>query len=356
MPKNLGRALFSLFICLILLVGCDLGLPAIAGEIKPTLPASVTLLPESEVKEIPLIGPASEARAEISGMAWCSENLVLLPQYPNLFGEGNGANIFIIPGTTLDGFFSGEYPDGITPDTLPFETGGLERTISGFEGFEAIVFNGDELFVSIEARQADGMMGYLVKGSVDHGCSRMVLDPDSIVSLPPQADIGNMSHETLVIYQDRLYAIYEANGINVNSEPLAHVFDLSLESHTTVDLPNIEYRLTDASSPDSDGEFWTINYLFSGDTRKLKPAPDLIALEYGVGVSHQNADAVERLIRFRIDKDGIRLVNQAPIYLALSDGESRNWEGIVHYRDSFLLVTDKFPSTILAYVEATSDN
>jgi hypothetical protein len=58
------------------------------------------------------------------------------------------------------------------------------------------------------------------------------------------------------------------------------------------------------------------------------------------------------LIEFRIDKDDVNLIDQAPIYLELLDEDSRNWEGIVAYGDGFLLVTDRFPTTILAYIEA----
>lgn len=341
---------------MLILTACQIRESGLTKAVKPTLLHSVKVLPEGEVQEIPLVGPASEARAEISGMAWCGEYLVLLPQYPDRFEEDATANVFAIPQNVLGDYFSGGFSGGITPALVPFDTGGMEGTIAGFEGFEAIVFIGLDFYVSIEARHADGMMGYLVKGYIEPGCSRLELDPNSLVSLPPQADIGNMSHETLAIYQDQLYAIYEANGVNVNPNPVAHVFDLSLESHTTVDLANIEYRLTDAAVPGSNGEFWAINYFFPGDARKLAPASDPIALDYGVGVSHQNKDAVERLIKFRIGDDGVRLVDQAPIYMELLDDDSRNWEGIVKYRDGFLLVTDRFPTTILAYVENSSNN
>jgi hypothetical protein len=177
-----------------------------------------------------------------------------------------------------------------------------------------------------------------------------------MVSIPPQADIGNISHETLFIYQEELYAIYEANGTNVNPDPEAHVFDLSLESHRTIELPNIEYRLTDAAQPDESGEFWAINYYFPGDASDLEPAPDQIAIEYGVGISHQNAEPVERLIKFRIDNNFVQFIDQEPIYLELLEDDARNWEGIVRYREGFLLVTDKFPTTILAYVEFVPTN
>jgi hypothetical protein len=72
---------------------------------------------------------------------------------------------------------------------------------------------------------------------------------------------------------------------------------------------------------------------------------------YGIGLTHQEQDQVERLLAFVIEEDGIKLVDQAPIYLEISGDEARNWEGIVRYKHGFLLVTDKYPSTILAYVE-----
>jgi hypothetical protein len=71
-----------------------------------------------------------------------------------------------------------------------------------------------------------------------------------------------------------------------------------------------------------------------------------------VGITHQEAEPVERLLKFRIDNDKIELVERPAIYLELLEGDSRNWEGIVAYGDGFLLVTDRFPTTILAYIEA----
>ncbi len=50
---------------------------------------------------------------------------------------------------------------------------------------------------------------------------------------------------------------------------------------------------------------------------------------------------------------GISLTDTAPLQLALeSDGESRNWEGIVRLDDlDFIIITDKFPKTMLAFVQ-----
>jgi len=47
------------------------------------------------------------------------------------------------------------------------------------------------------------------------------------------------------------------------------------------------------------------------------------------------------------------LTDSAPIQLTLlSDGTARNWEGVAKLDDrGFLLATDKFPDTILAFVQ-----
>jgi hypothetical protein len=307
-------------------------------------------LAESPVIEISLSGPASESRSEISGMAWCGKNLILLPQYPDRFEEGDADHIFSIPKDAIDAYLSGKTTEAIEPQMVPFDGGNLEKTVKGFEGYEAIVFSGSQFFVTIEARAGGEMTGYLVSGQVEGACTGLTLDPDNLQPLPPQANISNMSHETLVFFQEHLYAMYEANGLNVNPNPVARVFDAALGGHPEVEMPQIEYRITDATEADQRGVFWAINYFYPGD-EDLMPAEDQIALSYGIGISHLTSETVERIIKLRVDENGIILVDQEPIYLELLEDDSRNWEGIVKFGDGFLLVTDKFPMTILAYVQ-----
>jgi hypothetical protein len=160
-----------------------------------------------------------------------------------------------------------------------------------------------------------------------------------------------MSHETLVYFQDQIFAIYEGNGVNVNPMPIAHVFDRDLGKRpSSRDIDSIEYRITDATEPDETGAFWAINYFFPGDT-DLYPTNDQIAMDHGVGATHLKSKTVERIIKLIIGDEGIRIADQAPVYLELLKDDSRNWEGIAKLGDGFLLVTDKFPRTILAYVE-----
>lgn len=320
---------------------------------SPEIWSSIELLDEAHVQEIGLLGPSTQANAEISGMAWCGNQLILLPQYPQKFGERDSGVLFSISKADIDAFLAAEMEEGISPELVPFDTAGMEESIEGFEGFESIVFEGDRFYVMIEARQSDGMVGYLAQGSVKAACSSLQLEPPNLVPISAQADLSNITDETLIYWRDQLYTIYEANGANVNPDAVAHVFAPSLTASSTIPMVNVEYRITDATEADASGLFWAVNYFYPGDTF-LDPAPDPITQAYGIGLTHRSQDQVERLLAFRIADDGIKLADRAPIYLELAGDEARNWEGIVRYEDGFLIVTDKYPTTILAYVEHIS--
>ncbi len=139
----------------------------------------------------------------------------------------------------------------------------------------------------------------------------------------------------------------------MNSQPVAHQFDISLEPTDSISFPNMEYRITDATAVDENGRFWTINYLFPGDIGKLDPAEDYLRAQFGAGSTHTISPVVERLVEFQIEADGIHLIDAPPIQLELLDDDTaRNWEGIVRLDENngFLIVTDEYPTTILAFV------
>ncbi|MBV7336480.1 hypothetical protein KFU94_51275 [Chloroflexi bacterium TSY] len=128
-----------------------------------------------------------------------------------------------------------------------------------------------------------------------------------------------------------------------NSEP-PH-----LTQSKTTSFPNIEYRTTDATALDADNRFWVINYYFPNEG-VLLPDVDPIAELYGQGITHKQYDHVERLIELEYSESGIQLVERPPIQLELIDAP-RNWEGIVRLENrGFLIVTDKWPETILGFV------
>jgi hypothetical protein len=318
------RKSYQLFLLALLLVACGPALPT-ATPLPPTstpavpTPSSEPGQPDEQpVTAIPLSGPASAATAEFSGLAWYGDHLVLLPQYPGRFSGGEDGALLVLKREVIEAYLGGASTTPLVPEEVPFSASGLAATVDGFEGYEAIAFDGDRAYLTIEASTGGTMHSYLVAGRVTPGPGEVRVDP--------------------------------ANGAQVNPDPVAQRFDLSPAPAGAVPFPQIEYRITDATALDDAGRFWAINYFFPGEV-ELEPQVDPLAARYGQGASHAIYPHVERLVLLAYDGSAIRLVDQPPLQLTLPSDEARNWEGIVRFDSrGFLLVTDKFPETILAFV------
>ena len=308
-------------------------------------PAAETPAAEVLPVTIPLNGPISRAEAEISGMAWYGDWLILLPQYPQRFQN----QLYAVARQDILAYLDqgAALPP---PQAIPFDSAGLEKSIPGFQGFEAIAVvsnatGGDQVFLTIEA-ESGKVMGYLVQGQIAPDLSSIRLDAQ-LAEIAPQAALSNMSDESLLLYRDQIFTFYEANGALVNLKPQAHVFDLSLKPQDSFTLTNVEYRITDAAPPDAEGRFWAINYLYPGDAGKLhagQPSGEVPA-------SHQQFPQVERLLQFQIQDGQITLSATPPVWLLLENEDARNWEALALLEGrGFLIATDKFPLTILAFV------
>jgi hypothetical protein len=293
----------------------------------------------------------ADPKAEYSGLAWYGDWLILLPQYPGRFDGGSDGALLALSRDNLLAYLDGAAPPPLVPRPVPFAAPGVAVDVAGFEGYEAIVFDGDRAYLTIEAAPPGGeMRAYLVAGDMAPDLSGLSLDPESRVVIPMPVQSGNKSYESLLLAGDQLLAIYEANGLALSPEPVAARFDLDLVPAGTLPFPHVEYRVTDVTALDAQGRFWAINYFFPGEP-ELEPAVDPVAETYGRGPTHARYDYVERLVELQLDDAGIHLVDRPPIQLALIAEDARNWEGIVRLDGrGFLLVTDKFPETILAFV------
>jgi hypothetical protein len=305
---------------------------------------------EVNVQVILLQGKAAQPHAEISGLAWYEDHLILLPQYPRKMGNGDAGFIFSLPKAKILDYIQADSQEPLDLNPIPIIEDGLELDFNYFDGYEAIVFQGDKAFLSIEMRGGASSVGYLVSGKMSPDLSKLELDPNSLTLYYPPLNLPNMSDEALFISGESLFSLYEVNGL-LNPKPYASKYDFDLNETGQVSFPKLEYRLTDATALDAENRFWVINYFFPGE-EFLKPKHDPLAEEFGSGASHQKSEIVERLVELELNSDGISLSGTAPIQLAQrEDGEARNWEGIVRLEKlGFLIVTDKFPETIFGFV------
>jgi hypothetical protein len=320
--------------------------------------APPAVMPEVAVQLLPLAGPVASSKAEVSGMAWHGDTLVLLPQYPVRLEDGTLGFLFAIQRDALLAVLDGRQPGPLTPRPIPLKAPGFEalkEKLPGWQGFEAIAFSGDRVFLAAEAQVGGAMRSYLLSGTVDPALSGLELDTSAVqvVHPPPGTDLQNQAEEALVLTEQQVLTLYEANGQALNAAPRAHAFGLDLQPHGTLAFPHVEYRITDATPPDAEGRFWAINYLYSGD-RDMFVRREPLVEQYGLGPTHRRCETVERLLRFQLSPEGITRVEEPPLSLELrEDCEGRNWEAIAVLEGrGVLLATDTFPKpqTLLGFV------
>jgi hypothetical protein len=355
--KRLGNSLLLIWV-LFLVTACTT--PALQAPLlqrgQPQL--ADAMVSAVQPRSIAVAGVLATPNAEISGLDWYGDWLVLLPQYPHWFGNDDGA-LFILHKQEILDFLDGHSSVPLTPRLLPFRAPGIRESIPGFEGYEAIAFLGDQVFMTVEARvRGSSMQGWLFTGRIAPDLSGIHLQAESRVALPPQAPILNMSDETVLVVDEGgepvIVTLYEINGHILNVDPVARRFRADLSPLEPIPFPNVEYRITDATRVDEEGRFWVINYLWPGEWQ-------LLFSRYWLGdspprlkdlLADTSMEPVERLIEFQYTPQGITFTDSAPINLELlGDGSARNWEGIVRLDNrGFVLATDKFPETILAFV------
>ena len=299
---------------------------------------------ETNVQEIKLSGLITDGNQEISGMDWYQDRLFLLP-------ENLGGFLFAIPKIEILNSIKSNEKISITPKQTRFITPDYKNLINGFDGFEAIAFNGNKVFISIEAEHNEKMNSYIVWGEIDPSTLEIKIEQDHLKWVDTPIQIDNFSFESLLVYGDDILMIYEANGSNIQQDVQQVVFSPSSGKISFMDFTNIEYRITDATKINKNSKFWSINYFWPGDKKKLTPGQDKILNNVKQGRSHSKSNQVERLIEFEIKSSGISISDTEPIQLVLEPDMSRNWEALARLDNIGLLIaTDKYPRMILGYV------
>ena len=307
--------------------------------------SSLILCEEVKVQEIKLSGLITDKKQEISGMDWYQDRLFLLP-------ENMGGFLFSISKGEILNAIKGDKELPITPKKTRFKTPDYSSLIKGFDGFEAIAFNGNKVYLSIESEHKGEMVSYLVWGKIDSKSLEVVINERDIQTIKTPIQLNNISFESLLINDKDIVMIYEANGSNLRKNATQTVFSHKRNNTSKINFPNIEYRITDATRIDNDGRFWAINYFWPGDKKLLNPGKDNILNRVKQGSTHFKSNQIERLVEFQMSTDKISISDTKPIQLFLESDASRNWEALARFDDKGLLIaTDKHPKMILGYVE-----
>ena len=77
--------------------------------------------PGLPVTPIPLGGQAASAAAQMSGLAWWRDWLVLLPQYPSIEDEEASGVLFALPRGAIEGLLDGTVKGPLLPSEVSFD-------------------------------------------------------------------------------------------------------------------------------------------------------------------------------------------------------------------------------------------
>ena len=315
---------------------------------------------EVAVKNIPLAAPLDIANAEISGLSWCGDKLIIVPQYPERFSDdGNDDGYFFyIEKQQIDDFLSGKNTKPITSQAIALNENDLRKSMSIFDGFEAMTCDGEHAWLSIEALSFLGKyQSYVVPASISFDTnSQLNIKQDELVFLKSQSGMKNIGDEAIVSTNNGVIALHEINDERAVASPKARHVSNALGTISELSFPHIPFRITDATKLDSNNIFWAINYKYSGD-KFSRAANDHLTKTFGEGASHKKYYNVERLVEFRLDGNAVSLTDTPPIALKMNSVEGRNWEGLVKLDTrGFLIATDKHPSTLLGFVPYEFDS
>ncbi|WP_317932454.1 hypothetical protein [Halioxenophilus sp. WMMB6] len=328
-----------------LLLFCGLWQQGNAGAYSPA--------PEIEPINIALSGPVAIRDAELSGLTWCGEQLVLLPQYPHVFNRAE-RSLFGLSKTEilayLDALAAGGEPEPLSPQKIAVQGMAQLESLPGYDGLEAMVCRADSAYLAVELDRPGGSEATVLVAArwrQDHWQIERLSEP-----LASPSGVGNMANEALLWLGDQLLSIHELNRPRGDAgqaqATLLNIDDFQVR--TPVAMPDVPYRITDASEPDSEGRFWVINYLYSGD-RVMHVAQDPIWQRWGRSASQGVEENVERLLELQWQNGQVSFSGRAPINLKLTAAAGRNWEGVARLEQrGLLLVTDKFPQTLLAFI------
>lgn len=312
---------------------------------------------ETEVVIIKLASPLDEPDIEISGLAWCGELLILLPQYPERFTGSNRSYFYTVSKSEILSYLnSSSRETKLRAQKLLVYENEIRDRMSFFEGFEAIACEDNVIWLSIEAQNLLGThQAYVVPAELDLAGStpNISVRTDQIRYIKSQSGIHNKGEEAIVLHGEHLVSLHEVYDQRAVAFPKANRVNRVTGEQSSIDISHLPYRLTDATSVDEDNRFWVINYQYSGD-RFARGANDPLATEYGKGTSHKRFYNTERLVEYQFKNDRIERTKEAPIQLLMTSKEGRNWEGIVRLDDmGFLIATDKHPKTIFGFVPVT---
>ncbi len=218
----------------------------------------------------------SDRNAEYSSLCWYGDNLILLPQYPSYFRSKIDQDaIFLITKDNLTSAIKRKGKRVVETEVIKVVNNLTYKFLPGYEGFEGICFDGEHFYLTVEYN-SDTNQAAVVKARLSANNKELEILNEEHIILDLPTHVFNASYESIFVYDNHIYVIYEANGSRINKRPIAKRISKDLQTVEDVSFESIEYRITDVTSFDKTGRGWAINYFWPGDANHYLPDEDMI--------------------------------------------------------------------------------
>ena len=205
------------------------------------LSANCLAAEEVPVTIIPLATPLNSPETEISGLSWCNETLIVLPQFPDRFDDSGSMHLFAIEKSAINAYLDNKNQAPLTARKIAFYENNLKEHISRFDGYEAIACDGDNLWLSIEVENLQSIYhGYVVRASIDLKVNPATInvDPSELWSIDSFSKIANMGEEAILLDQQRVLTFHELNDPRLSEVARATTINTQTNEQSTVSFPH----------------------------------------------------------------------------------------------------------------------
>lgn len=311
-----------------------------------------------KIHDIPLPAQIRYDENQFSGLFVQGKQLFLMPECR--LQQGHEAKLYVLnlarfKKNSRDTAFSKRWKK-INIHGLDSLRNRIDATGNEFEGLEAIVVEGNTVYLSVETSTASPDC-FLLKGILSD--TALTMDTRFLAALPKfkGADgkpVYNAGFEAVTKQGAFFYAFYEYNYFNHTNE--VRVLDkYSFTGNNcdhTLPIQKLPFRITDITHT-VNNRFTAINYFYQGggpDTVYRVPASDTAS--YQLTTDSGRFVPYCRLVNLELKEEGIEwntlweFPKQYCVY---------NWEGIAAWKNGFFIINDKysakpFRSTLL-YLE-----
>ncbi|MBL7699995.1 MAG: hypothetical protein JNK79_17645 [Chitinophagaceae bacterium] len=326
----------------------------------------LTLIPSITLAQVNIALPyelREETKPQLSGIALHHNRLYLLPQFlsnsnPDLKGD---LFLYSVSADTIQRVIDGTDPAIATcvpvriknADKLP------QEIHDHYGGFEAIAITGEKVYLTIESK-GTWSNNYLVCGKLNIKKREITINPKKVVTLKRFDQTDNAGFESLAYdaYNKKFTAIYEFNAAAQSSS--AYEIGRRMRSARKVELPFAYFRITDITY--SNDTLFALNYHWGGDYKSyLKDyhpenirdsVPELKPMLDQDSLCLENPGKCFTRIMYRVPKSRTGWKTAVVVHEETSEN---NWEGLVRFRNGFLIVSDSNTKgrliTTLRYVQ-----